>query len=151
MAAAAPKPASSNPPPLFRLVKTSDDTAVQGTLVLMPGGQSEGAAAAADDAVEASSAETQPDIQFNIGRDRAYGPLLRLRDMQVSKMHANVYLDSQLGMYCVVDLGSTHGTFVQGDRLSAPKKPSQPRALEHMKLFSLSLPPLRTILSLLLE
>ncbi|KZP00479.1 hypothetical protein CALVIDRAFT_533485 [Calocera viscosa TUFC12733] len=72
----------------------------------------------------------------SIGRDSAPGPRLRLREMPVSKFHANLFWDAGLG-WAVVDMGSVHGTFVQPAvsdapvRLSPPRVASQPRTLKH--------------------
>lgn len=115
---------AAGPTALCRLVKISGEASLQGSLVLMPAAQ---------------SVEDATPSPLNIGRDRAYGPLLRLKDMQVSKMHASIYFDPQQAAYCIVDLGSTHGTYVEGDRLSPAKKPSRPRLLEHLKLLPFSL------------
>lgn len=74
----------------------------------------------------------------SIGRDSAPGPRLRLREMPVSKFHANLFWDTGLASWAVVDLGSVHGTSVQPAgsdelvRLSAPRTASQPKALKHL-------------------
>ena len=71
-------------------------------------------------------------------------PKLRLKEMEVSKLHATVYWDASRVEWSVVDMGSMHGTFLQpaptrvGDelgvrlRLSPPRAASIPRKLHHM-------------------
>lgn len=86
-----------------------------------------------------------PELQ--IGRDAPTDrdtPRIRLKEMEVSKLHATVYWDSKQREWNVVDMGSKHGTFVQsstvastsndkiGTRLSLPKAASMPRRLCHM-------------------
>ncbi|KAJ7593071.1 hypothetical protein C8J56DRAFT_930306 [Mycena floridula] len=85
--------------------------------------------------------------EMQFGRDPATGgtPRVRLKEMQVSKLHATVYWDSARGELNVVDMGSKHGTFLRsssgpgssngegiGNRLSAPRVASLPRRLRHM-------------------
>lgn len=57
---------------------------------------------------------TQPII--NIGRD--YSNDLVINDVEVSRRHAR--LTAQGGSYLVEDLGSTNGTFINGQRLIGP-------------------------------
>lgn len=111
------RPEHSIERPLLRLVKLSSDVKIPGSIVVMPSCICE----------EEREAVT-------VGRDRAYGPLLRLKDMQVSKMHASIYFDESLCAFAVTDLGSTTGTFVNDSRLSLPKKSSAPEPLKHLKL-----------------
>ena len=69
-------------------------------------------------------------------------PKLRLKEMEVSKLHATAYWDASRGEWGVVDMGSVHGTFLQhantgvghdpGVRLSPPRIASIPRKLHHM-------------------
>ncbi|KZT51995.1 hypothetical protein CALCODRAFT_502855 [Calocera cornea HHB12733] len=79
----------------------------------------------------------------SIGRDWAPGPRLRLREMPVSKFHANLFWDPGLVAWAVVDMGSMHGTFVlpagaeEPVRLSPPRTASQPRALRHLDTLSI--------------
>ncbi|KAF5371818.1 hypothetical protein D9615_009554 [Tricholomella constricta] len=83
------------------------------------------------------------EIQF--GRDVAAAgsttPKIRLKEMEVSKVHATAYWDASRREWGVVDMGSVHGTFMQpaiaagddrGVRLSPPRQASMPRKLSHM-------------------
>nr|VWO99744.1 Hormone-sensitive lipase [Ganoderma boninense] len=92
--------------------------------------------------------------QTEIGRDVAAAgsdiPRIRLKEMEVSKLHATIYWDQDRTQWSIVDMGSKHGTFIQssaapppstssalglderGSRLSAPRIASMPRALHHM-------------------
>lgn len=68
-------------------------------------------------------------------------PRIRLKEMEVSKLHATVYWDGSRKEWNVVDMGSKHGTFLQsgttsdlqaiGLRLSQPRFASVPRRLRH--------------------
>ncbi|KAI0714460.1 hypothetical protein C8T65DRAFT_149468 [Cerioporus squamosus] len=95
-----------------------------------------------------------PEIQ--IGRDMAPAgsdtPRIRLKEMEVSKLHATIYWDQDRAQWSIVDMGSKHGTFVRsasapsatssaiaaegadekGVRLSAPRVASMPRTLHHL-------------------
>ncbi|KDN47823.1 hypothetical protein RSAG8_03243, partial [Rhizoctonia solani AG-8 WAC10335] len=93
--------------------------------------------------------------EVSIGRDRCATPRLRLKELAVSKHHANIYWDSQTERWSLVDVGSTHGTHLvspetptskasgsissQGysitglTRLAPPKTASLPRALSHLQ------------------
>ncbi|PCH42268.1 hypothetical protein WOLCODRAFT_25251 [Wolfiporia cocos MD-104 SS10] len=100
-----------------------------------------------------------PEIQ--IGRDVAPPtsdtPRIRLKEMEVSKLHATVYWDQDRREWAVVDMGSKHGTFLRsiskhansspapnaratlpgsvnlrGVRLSPPREASIPRRLSHL-------------------
>ncbi|KAG5354112.1 hypothetical protein C0989_007473 [Termitomyces sp. Mn162] len=83
------------------------------------------------------------EIQF--GRDvvpaGSKTPKIRLKEMQVSKLHATAYWDARRREWGVVDMGSVHGTFLKpanttgdnpGTRLSPPRQASIPRKLSHM-------------------
>ncbi|TFK50109.1 hypothetical protein OE88DRAFT_1597609, partial [Heliocybe sulcata] len=93
-----------------------------------------------------------------IGRDAAPAgsetPRIRLKEMEVSKYHANVYWDSERRQWAVVDMGSKHGTFLRsssssfassslagpeerGIRLSPPRVASMPKALHHLDQLSI--------------
>ncbi|CAH7669052.1 expressed protein [Phakopsora pachyrhizi] len=81
-----------------------------------------------------------------IGRDRTFGPSLRLKEMEVSKTHLTIYWQSSDGDdsqgWFVVDNGSTHGTFFissdssrsekDPERLSKQKRASRPLRLHHL-------------------
>jgi hypothetical protein len=54
--------------------------------------------------------------QLTIGRDSANG--VAINDAEISRKHAR--LTFQGGKYVIEDLGSTNGTFVNGQRLSGP-------------------------------
>ncbi|KAF5367400.1 hypothetical protein D9758_003777 [Tetrapyrgos nigripes] len=84
------------------------------------------------------------EIQF--GRDATDSgvPKVRLKEMEVSKLHATVYWDESWNGWGLVDMGSKHGTFLRsaaevsakvldtrGIRLSSPKSASIPRRLYH--------------------
>lgn len=94
-----------------------------------------------------ASIDGPTEVQF--GRDALLGgntPRIRLKEMEVSKLHATVYWDSTLRHWNVVDMGSKHGTFLQsssrstpstseidiGTRLSPPRVASVPRRLRHL-------------------
>ncbi|KAL5634468.1 hypothetical protein ACGC1H_002505 [Rhizoctonia solani] len=93
--------------------------------------------------------------EVSIGRDRCATPRLRLKELAVSKYHANIYWDSEIERWSLVDVGSTHGTHLvspdtpdakasgsissQGysitglTRLAPPKTASLPRTLSHLQ------------------
>ncbi|KAH9987327.1 hypothetical protein BJV74DRAFT_842485 [Russula compacta] len=85
------------------------------------------------------------EVQF--GRDVAppgvSTPRIRLRDMEVSKLHATLFWDTERSEWAVVDMGSKHGTFVGSVhgtdrvRLSASRVASMPRRLKHLDRLSL--------------
>lgn len=99
--------------------------------------------------------------QVQFGRDAApLGtdvPRMRLREMEVSKLHATVYYDEEKKQWAVVDMGSKHGTYIRpgqsaapapapststsadsrGQRLSGPRASSMPRRLKHLDELSL--------------
>ncbi|KAG9088563.1 hypothetical protein FS749_002062 [Ceratobasidium sp. UAMH 11750] len=56
--------------------------------------------------------------EVSIGRDRCKTPRLRLKEPAVSKYHANIYWDSHIQLWSLVDIGSTHGT-----NLVSPESP----------------------------
>jgi len=98
--------------------------------------------------------------ELEFGRDLAPPgsdkPRIRLKDMEVSKLHATVYWDSERQEWAVVDMGSKHGTFIQvdqhsssnggsysaahddprGRRLSPPRVSSIPCRLRHLDQLS---------------
>ena len=84
--------------------------------------------------------------EVQIGRDvqpeGSATPRIRLKDMEVSKIHATAYWDDARKEWNVVDMGSKHGTFLQlgpisldstdsGMRLSQPRAASIPQRLRH--------------------
>ncbi|OSD06334.1 hypothetical protein PYCCODRAFT_1360473 [Trametes coccinea BRFM310] len=62
-----------------------------------------------------------PEIQ--IGRDLAppssETPKIRLKELEVSKLHATIYWDRERSRWSIVDMGSKHGTFIQPASASA--------------------------------
>jgi FHA domain-containing protein len=85
------------------------------------------------------------EVQF--GRDASppgvSTPRIRLKDMEVSKLHATLFWDAERTEWAVVDMGSKHGTFVgSGEdtnrvRLSASRVASMPKRLKHLDRLSL--------------
>jgi G-patch domain/FHA domain len=91
------------------------------------------------------------EVQF--GRDVAppgsNTPRLRLKEMEVSKLHATAYWDKSRSEWALIDMGSKHGTFhatnsddsstsmPRGSRLSPPRVASMPRRLRHLDRFSI--------------
>ena len=85
-------------------------------------------------------------VEAQIGRDAqlpaSVTPRIRLKEMEVSKLHATAFWDAARKEWSVVDMGSKHGTFVRaspispdsiegGSRLSQPRTASIPRRLRH--------------------
>ncbi|KAJ7127056.1 hypothetical protein C8R44DRAFT_113081 [Mycena epipterygia] len=79
------------------------------------------------------------ELQF--GRDVAPSqdiPRIRLKEMEVSKLHATAYWDNTAAAWNIVDMGSKHGTFLEprsspaAVRLSPPRVASVPRQLHHL-------------------
>ena len=91
-------------------------------------------------------------FEVQIGRDTAIlgsvTPRIRLKELEVSKLHATAYWDGARKEWNVVDMGSKHGTwllhtgtqvgadassndFKLGFRLSPPRAASIPRQLRH--------------------
>ena len=90
--------------------------------------------------------------EVQIGRDVAppgtITPRIRLKEMEVSKLHATIYWDGRRAEWGLVDMGSKHGTFhnryhsgvsseTKGGRLSPPRVASMPRHLQHLDTFSI--------------
>lgn len=106
--------------------------------------------------------------QIEFGRDPpapgAQTPRVRLKEMEVSKLHATLFWDDARLEWAVVDMGSKHGTFIRaagtgvsaegasadsdpsstsakgdprGQRLSQPRVSSVPRRLRHLDELSL--------------
>ncbi|KAF5342034.1 hypothetical protein D9611_001554 [Ephemerocybe angulata] len=93
-----------------------------------------------------------PEIQ--LGRDKptsdSVTPRIRLREMEVSKIHATAYWDGAKKEWALVDMGSMHGTFLtqaespgslepsaSAVRLSRPRVASLPHPLHHMDLVAI--------------
>ena len=99
--------------------------------------------------------------EVQIGRDVSHSttvPRIRLKDMEVSKLHATIFWDHARDAWSVVDMGSKHGTYVSqeshlskpnaqsmtsveansrnGQRLSESRKASLPKSLHHGDLLS---------------
>ncbi|KAI0767936.1 hypothetical protein BC629DRAFT_878664 [Irpex lacteus] len=96
--------------------------------------------------------------EIELGRDLPPSgsdkPRIRLKDMEVSKLHATIYWDIGRREWAIVDMGSKHGTFVRshaasevasastaaedprGQRLSLPRASSIPRRLQHLDRIS---------------
>ena len=90
--------------------------------------------------------------EVQIGRDvappGAVTPRIRLKEMEVSKLHATIYWDEGRAEWGLVDMGSKHGTFhnryhsgvsseTRSNRLSPPRVASMPRHLQHLDTFSI--------------
>jgi pSer/pThr/pTyr-binding forkhead associated (FHA) protein len=85
------------------------------------------------------------EVQF--GRDApppgVSTPRIRLKDMEVSKLHATLFWDAERAEWAVVDMGSKHGTFVGSGqdanrvRLSASREASMPKRLKHLDRLSI--------------
>ncbi|KIO28395.1 hypothetical protein M407DRAFT_243057, partial [Tulasnella calospora MUT 4182] len=84
----------------------------------------------------------EPHDVVKVGRDKQPEPLLRLKELAVSKHHASIFWDNERLEWAIVDLGSVHGTWLnsqglaggsnelaEGQRLSAPRASSAPRRL----------------------
>ncbi|EAU85497.1 angiogenic factor with G patch and FHA domains 1 [Coprinopsis cinerea okayama7 len=89
-----------------------------------------------------------PEVQF--GRDKpaasSVTPRIRLKEMEVSKVHATVFWNGAKKEWGIVDMGSKHGTFLRVHnpnnesptvRLSPPRIASLPRTLHHMDEISI--------------
>lgn len=84
--------------------------------------------------------------EAQLGRDTGVDtvPKIRLREMEVSKLHATIYWDRSWSRWSIVDMGSKHGTFLRsafgtstnpdsrGVRLSSAKATSVPKRLYHL-------------------
>ncbi|KAJ3787011.1 hypothetical protein GGU11DRAFT_148466 [Lentinula aff. detonsa] len=84
-----------------------------------------------------------PEVQ--LGRDNPVSdqiPRIRLKEMEVSKVHASIYWDRAWDGWGVVDMGSKHGTYLRSThltqgvghnlRLSSAKTASAPKRLQHL-------------------
>ncbi|KAF9266621.1 hypothetical protein L218DRAFT_896792 [Marasmius fiardii PR-910] len=84
--------------------------------------------------------------EAQLGRDVGLEtvPKIRLREMEVSKLHATIYWDGSWNRWGIVDMGSKHGTFLRstsgastdhvsrGTRLSSARAASIPKRLYHL-------------------
>ncbi|KIK63146.1 hypothetical protein GYMLUDRAFT_57884 [Collybiopsis luxurians FD-317 M1] len=93
--------------------------------------------------------------QVQLGRDNPVSeniPRIRLKEMEVSKLHATIYWDEASNTWGVVDMGSKHGTFLRHSnglnadrsqfvdreiRLSSPRTASIPQSLYHLDQLTL--------------
>ncbi|KIJ67082.1 hypothetical protein HYDPIDRAFT_109087, partial [Hydnomerulius pinastri MD-312] len=87
--------------------------------------------------------------EAQFGRDLASPgsetPKVRLKEMEVSKLHATAFWDKERREWAVVDMGSMHGTFLRSAhqpgaepiRLSPPRVASVPRPLRHLDQLSI--------------
>ncbi|KAI0330206.1 hypothetical protein GY45DRAFT_1323922 [Cubamyces sp. BRFM 1775] len=101
--------------------------------------------------------------EIQIGRDLALPgsdiPRIRLKELEVSKLHATIFWDQERLQWSIVDMASKHGTFVKpasaclpdpatgdtsvgvldekGIRLSPPRVASIPRTLHHLDLLTI--------------
>ncbi|KAF8899953.1 hypothetical protein CPB84DRAFT_1779820 [Gymnopilus junonius] len=88
--------------------------------------------------------DAYPEVQIgrDVQPDGSTTPRVRLKEMEVSKLHATAYWDGARKEWNVVDMGSMHGTFLlqrsinpdsddNGIRLSQSRMASIPRRLRH--------------------
>jgi pSer/pThr/pTyr-binding forkhead associated (FHA) protein len=73
-------------------------------------------------------------VQF--GRDSMDGRL-QFKDLQVSRYHCVLFYRERRGYYYISDCASTHGTFVNENRLSATKQASAAYRLNHLDRISI--------------
>ncbi|ORZ18924.1 hypothetical protein BCR42DRAFT_411857 [Absidia repens] len=68
-----------------------------------------------------------------IGRDKKEWDTrrMRLRDMQVSKYHCQLFYDQDKHAFAITDVGSQNGTLLNGERLSPAKTSSRPFELKN--------------------
>jgi len=90
------------------------------------------------------------EVQFgrDIQMEGSTIPRIRLKEMQVSKLHATAFWDGARKEWSIVDMGSMHGTFLRpaaassdsndvGVRLSQSRAASIPRRLHHFDQLTL--------------
>ncbi|KAJ6505943.1 hypothetical protein DFH09DRAFT_1200665 [Mycena vulgaris] len=89
---------------------------------------------------------TEPYQTLEFGRDISSSqdiPRIRLKEMEVSKLHATAYWEEAAAAWNIVDMGSKHGTFLQPTssptavRLSPPRVASVPRRLHHLETLAI--------------
>ncbi|CAH1796253.1 unnamed protein product [Owenia fusiformis] len=66
-----------------------------------------------------------------IGREKDMGHTVRIPDLNVSKMHAEVKYIEDWKKYGITDHASQNGTFVNNERISKPKVMGKPFPLSH--------------------
>ncbi|MEE6458529.1 hypothetical protein FKM82_000326 [Ascaphus truei] len=66
-----------------------------------------------------------------IGREKDMGHTIRIPEVSVSKLHAEVYFDHDLQNYVLVDQGSQNGTVINGNQILQPKEICEPYVVEH--------------------
>ncbi|XP_040014973.1 angiogenic factor with G patch and FHA domains 1 isoform X1 [Xiphias gladius] len=71
------------------------------------------------------------DSPATIGREKDMDHAIRIPEMGVSKLHAEVYFDQEQQSYMLVDQGSQNGTVINGNRILQPKAKCEPHALMH--------------------
>ncbi|XP_031132882.1 angiogenic factor with G patch and FHA domains 1 isoform X2 [Sander lucioperca] len=71
------------------------------------------------------------DSRATVGREKDMDHAIRIPEMGVSKLHAEVYFDQDQQSYMLVDQGSQNGTVINGNRILQPKTKCEPHALMH--------------------
>lgn len=66
-----------------------------------------------------------------IGREKEFSHVMRIPDVEVSKVQCNVVFDNERRQYFISDVGSRNGTFLNGVRLSQSKQKSEPQVITH--------------------
>ncbi|CEG69483.1 hypothetical protein RMATCC62417_05550 [Rhizopus microsporus] len=74
---------------------------------------------------------------LTMGRDRSWDRRLRLPELAVSKFHCHIFLNPTTELFYLVDVGSQHGTRVNGELLSEAKKSSLPYLLKHKDIIEI--------------
>jgi pSer/pThr/pTyr-binding forkhead associated (FHA) protein len=79
--------------------------------------------------------DSHTELQF--GRDvepaGSETPRIRLKEMEVSKVHATIYWDKERDSWGIVDMGSKHGTFVKSSVIKAGRVSLDLRSGEDMR------------------
>ncbi|XP_034440742.1 angiogenic factor with G patch and FHA domains 1 isoform X1 [Hippoglossus hippoglossus] len=71
------------------------------------------------------------DSPATIGREKDMDHAIRIPEMGVSKLHAEVHFDQEQQSYALVDQGSQNGTVINGNRILQPKAICEPQVLMH--------------------
>ncbi|KAM8914200.1 angiogenic factor with G patch and FHA domains 1 isoform 2-T4 [Spinachia spinachia] len=71
------------------------------------------------------------DSAATMGREKDMDHAIRIPEMGVSKLHAEVFFDQEQQGYMLVDQGSQNGTVINGNRILQPKTKCEPHALMH--------------------